>query len=576
MIEQDKARSTSTRRGLFGGRFRHPTSRRSHVIRDDEDGVDRCPHCTWEIQDGWCEGCGYMVEDDWSDDGSGFTDDLSDLDHDALDQHSYEYEEMYGLPDGYIDDDAISGNVAAQGRGSRPPYHYDGVQNVREVNRRGAQGRRRGSEEAFHTNRRVPVAPHELTHSGSPRRNHEAYPDEDVGDEAMYLETEHYDSEGDYAGSLDDFIDNDGEGRQLSITPTTLSLSDTDSMSGRQTGYDLNGLDARFSPLSHDVDSEDHESYRAERDGFEEVDQGSINNRRLRRYRRRIVSDDESSIGRSASVGHESSGPRRTRHGHHYDSSSHGGSSQQMPIEIDSDSEPVPMSRVRRRRVAVDGNSDDETPRQSHYSQSPSTLHQAAPMTSLPEQSRRHSQSQRQTPPSAVLIGSSPARTTSAAGANTNGDGRGSPLTDYPSHMFQPRATSLGRDHSSDDDLSSIETMTRAEAPGITEVRRLPAFTRRPAHRTTPHSPLYRSNRPRSRTPLSPASHSRENVTQTGPNTLRLSAQRDDRAAYKEQRRSAKLERRRRNQAHVDAGESRAPRLDGPARRNDAYARRWN
>ena len=66
VIESDRS-TTGPKGGLFRGCFRsHPRRPvfRARPIRDAEDGVERCPSCTWELEDGHCESCGYPYEED--------------------------------------------------------------------------------------------------------------------------------------------------------------------------------------------------------------------------------------------------------------------------------------------------------------------------------------------------------------------------------------------------------------------------------------------------------------------------------------------------------------------------------
>jgi hypothetical protein len=119
VVERDKANTHPISGGLFRGSFKahrmslahlHHNHHRWHPdaivrnwpeqlaapIRDAEDGVDRCPNCTWELEDGRCQHCGYPV--DLTDDTDiGFSD-LSDEDVDR----------DLGLED---DDDGISMDV---------------------------------------------------------------------------------------------------------------------------------------------------------------------------------------------------------------------------------------------------------------------------------------------------------------------------------------------------------------------------------------------------------------------------------------------------------------------------------
>ncbi|KAI4234078.1 MAG: hypothetical protein LQ349_003996, partial [Xanthoria aureola] len=64
LVEKDKAGQVGGR-GLFNGRF-HGLARYRAPIRDSLDGVDRCPRCTWELEDGTCNSCGYSFLDNLS------------------------------------------------------------------------------------------------------------------------------------------------------------------------------------------------------------------------------------------------------------------------------------------------------------------------------------------------------------------------------------------------------------------------------------------------------------------------------------------------------------------------------
>jgi hypothetical protein len=58
-LEGDKSNNHPTKGGLFGGLFRPKAPPLKPVI-DIDDGVMRCPHCSWELEDGEdCAGCGY-------------------------------------------------------------------------------------------------------------------------------------------------------------------------------------------------------------------------------------------------------------------------------------------------------------------------------------------------------------------------------------------------------------------------------------------------------------------------------------------------------------------------------------
>ncbi|KAI4253498.1 MAG: hypothetical protein L6R42_007558 [Xanthoria sp. 1 TBL-2021] len=82
LVEKDKAGQAGGG-GLFNGRF-NGLARYRAPIRDSLDGVDRCPRCTWELEDGTCNSCGYSFLDNFSnsDETTMTIDDLSmDSDH---------------------------------------------------------------------------------------------------------------------------------------------------------------------------------------------------------------------------------------------------------------------------------------------------------------------------------------------------------------------------------------------------------------------------------------------------------------------------------------------------------------
>ena len=58
IVERDKADTDPRTGGLFRGCFRGCSMGTHAIIRDVEDGVERCPNCAWELEDGYCDGCG--------------------------------------------------------------------------------------------------------------------------------------------------------------------------------------------------------------------------------------------------------------------------------------------------------------------------------------------------------------------------------------------------------------------------------------------------------------------------------------------------------------------------------------
>lgn len=87
IVAKDKANTDPRTGGLFKGTFK-----RGHLrllpIHDPGDGVDRCPNCHWEVEDGYCNQCGHPVGDGFSefdDDESLSSEDEVDNDIDAHD-----------------------------------------------------------------------------------------------------------------------------------------------------------------------------------------------------------------------------------------------------------------------------------------------------------------------------------------------------------------------------------------------------------------------------------------------------------------------------------------------------------
>jgi hypothetical protein len=92
-VQQDKDNKDPRTGGLFKGCFKtHPLHGRGpslQVLRDQEDGVDRCPVCTWELEDGGCQQCGLIFDESgevsWGDSFTGFSDMDEMSEHDTED-----------------------------------------------------------------------------------------------------------------------------------------------------------------------------------------------------------------------------------------------------------------------------------------------------------------------------------------------------------------------------------------------------------------------------------------------------------------------------------------------------------
>ncbi|KAL4964730.1 uncharacterized protein BDV14DRAFT_174120 [Aspergillus stella-maris] len=80
-IEADKRNTNPHNGGLFKGIFSKARNHAGHPIIDLEDGVVRCPHCSWELEEAGCVNCGYRHDDDsmsdtdFSEENSEMTDD---------------------------------------------------------------------------------------------------------------------------------------------------------------------------------------------------------------------------------------------------------------------------------------------------------------------------------------------------------------------------------------------------------------------------------------------------------------------------------------------------------------------
>ena len=96
--------------GLFMGIFRRPqfTNFVPGPIHDFEDGVERCPICAWEVEDGRCSGCGMTLGDsDMSD----------DLDLSEMSESDHDDDESDSLSDSSDDSDVRNGRPLSVPRG---------------------------------------------------------------------------------------------------------------------------------------------------------------------------------------------------------------------------------------------------------------------------------------------------------------------------------------------------------------------------------------------------------------------------------------------------------------------------
>ncbi|KAJ5281592.1 hypothetical protein N7478_006964 [Penicillium angulare] len=91
-LDRDKANTDPVSGGLFGGLFKPPQPK---PIVDIEDGVTRCPLCSFELEDGInCGGCGYIYQPD--PEGTDYSgSDISDSDLGSMIEGDTDSEEDY-------------------------------------------------------------------------------------------------------------------------------------------------------------------------------------------------------------------------------------------------------------------------------------------------------------------------------------------------------------------------------------------------------------------------------------------------------------------------------------------------
>ncbi|KAL2809936.1 hypothetical protein BJX63DRAFT_403442 [Aspergillus granulosus] len=153
-LEADKKNTNPREAGLFRGIFNKSRHQTGVPIIDLEDGVVRCPHCSWELDETGCVHCGYRHDDDsmsdtdWRSDSEGNTDmtdpyeedeDIEDGFGDALE---VDWREWYdGIPMEGLPPELFHGRIAGVGRSGFPilhgpagmhPLNYDSYDSVHD------------------------------------------------------------------------------------------------------------------------------------------------------------------------------------------------------------------------------------------------------------------------------------------------------------------------------------------------------------------------------------------------------------------------------------------------------------
>ncbi|KAF2435234.1 hypothetical protein EJ08DRAFT_656855 [Tothia fuscella] len=207
-VQTDKANTDRRTGGLFRGFFRvRPRVR--PALRDIEDGVDRCPYCQWELEDGMCERCGLPFDEN----GTG-TWDFSDLEegseHDLNNEDDLELEiDMDEEEDDFMDEDMMYGGYLDwhDHGGAEPPYALQRFLGNAGIHPHGMRAR----------------AAHSA--AGSRRRSYAASVSEMADSEMAILEEEDEDEDGDEDSSMNDFIEEDDGMQGVSRTPSLASTS---------------------------------------------------------------------------------------------------------------------------------------------------------------------------------------------------------------------------------------------------------------------------------------------------------------------------------------------------------------
>lgn len=443
LVDKDKATGASTGKSLFGARFQDSGPRHVPVIRDVEDGVDRCPRCTWELEDGWCESCGYGVADGYSEpsmsdsDRSYYTNDLDDepADHHMMgdDSNLYAADDFLEERSASVDERAVSADSDEVFRNyeGRDTHVYQALARARER----ARSPTAAAQDSEYPHRRY-------SHGISSVVDHDE-------DDESYPDTELYSSDG-TAGSLNDFIADDaGERIPLAGSPRS-SIYGTENGTEEAMGYSSD-YEGGFSP--YETDHEGHvegggsiDSVQNDSDGDSEpnsIAQPYLVEAPL------AESDEDAEIiamaqarrnGRHLNSSKNNTSRSLRQEAPQYRGSTYIGRSKQAPIEIGSDSDiPMPIPRSRRHRLIVDPESsgDDAATRHSRESASSGTVRRRSPGVSSSGISTTQNTDDVRQRRSPVILNSSPIRGSSSEGNRTIP----SPALGYPPRPRQIAGT---------------------------------------------------------------------------------------------------------------------------------------
>lgn len=337
LVEKDRA-ATGPKGGLFRGSFRLTRRRQLAVIRDDEDGVDRCPECAWELHDGMCTQCEYLARGDSAE--------TSDSDGQApwIDPYNMDVASMEDLVDAFGDEALMGGRIP-------DPDFTEHEYSSEDGSFIGSTPRMRHRDGRF-----------------TARLNRlQANPEEEPNYDSFFDDTDE-DNEDEDAGSLDDFVVNDVENTPHSVTSSTESLRwETDE------GTDGEGNHPQSSDNGQDSQDEEGSNETTfavpQYDPEDESDEGPILRSRRHARQRPVASQLSSGSDGSGRSGvsqalnalrmrNEDNGGHVSAHTHrnipHRNTDTRGERSADGPIEIESDSDsPVPAQHSRRRTRVI-------------------------------------------------------------------------------------------------------------------------------------------------------------------------------------------------------------------------------
>ncbi|KAK3080742.1 hypothetical protein LTS18_013596 [Coniosporium uncinatum] len=233
----DKTNKDSRTGGLFKGCFRPPSlpDARLRAIRDIEDGVDRCPLCSWEIEDAMCARCGLHFDEDGTGTVSGSFGGFSDMDETSERELSVEDLDA----DLEMDDQDLG-------------FEYDDEFDNDDMGDLGFQEQYYGDDQPFALQRYLSASGNPLQHAlnmsprrraahsaaGSRRRSYSASLATDLPESEMGTVEEEDEEDDDEDSSMNDFVveDDDNEessGASTSTESTPQPVSGTSSQRAR-------------------------------------------------------------------------------------------------------------------------------------------------------------------------------------------------------------------------------------------------------------------------------------------------------------------------------------------------------